>query len=384
MSDAGANGRGHLVCRDSGARYPLSEPIWRSPATGGLLDLEWRAEFPIDRIRSRPMTMWRYREALPIPDDGDIVSLGEPVTPLLPCTIPSGPGAPGRREVLLKLDSLHASGSYKDRGSAVLISHCKRLGLSRVVEDSSGNAGASIAMYCARAGIACDIYVPESASPGKLVQVRAAGARLVRVPGTREDTAAAAWEAAQSVYYASHSWNPLFFHGTKTFAFEVCEALSWKPPGAVVIPTGNGTLLIGAWIGFRELLAAGVIDRLPRLVAVQAAACAPLAQAFRTDAQTPPSPTIAEGIAIAKPVRAAQCLEAVRSTGGDVVTVSEDEIRAALGDAARGGLFIEPTSASALAAAARIEPRAGEGPVVVAITGHGLKAAPKVADVVGV
>jgi threonine synthase len=199
------------------------------------------------------------------------------------------------------------------------------------------------------------------------------------------DTAAAAWEAAQDVYYASHSWNPFFFHGTNTFAFEVCEGLGWKAPGSVVIPTGNGTLLIGAWIGFRELFAAGVIDRLPRLLAVQAEACAPLARAAPAGGSAAgaaeSSPTIAEGIAIAAPVRRAQCLEAVNSTGGGVVTVSEGEIKAALRAAVRGGLFIEPTSASALAAAARMDAGGADGPVVVAITGHGLKAPGKIADV---
>lgn len=375
---------GFLICRDSGERYPLDAPIWRSPATGGLLDLHWPAAFPIDEIRRRPPTLWRYREALPVPDDADIVSLGEPITPLLPHTLPTARG--GERSLLLKLDSLHASGSYKDRGSAVLISHCKRLRLPRVVEDSSGNAGASIAMYCARAGIPCDIYVPQSASPGKLVQVRAAGANLVRVPGSREDTARAAWDAAREIYYASHCWNPFFFHGTKTFAYEVCEQLGWKPPGSVIIPTGNGTLLIGAWIGFRDLLDAGVIDRIPRLIAVQTEACAPLARAWRTEAgETPaPTPTIAEGIAIAQPIRSAQCLEAVRASGGTIVTVSEQQITAALGAATRAGLFIEPTSATALAAAAQLGHDIAPEPVVVAITGHGLKAPGTIADALGV
>jgi threonine synthase len=359
----------------------LETPIWRSPAVApvdsvtpaGLLDLDWpvrQATFPREAIAKRPATMWRYREALPIPE-GFEVTLGEGMTPLLP--LPERVRESGRltarvrgdSRVMLKLDSLHPSGSYKDRGVSVMVSQCGRLGLSHVVEDSSGNAGSSFALYCAAAGIACDIYVPESTSPAKLTQVLTSGARLVRVPGDRQATSDAIWEAAQRHYYVSHAWNPFFFHGTKTFAFEVCEQLGWRAPEAVVVPTGNGTLLLGCWIGFDELRRAGVIDRVPRLIAVQAAHCAPLAGA------TAYTPTVAEGIAIPRPIRREQCLAAVRETGGRIVVVSESETIDALRAAIRAGLYIEPTCATALAALAQLHDVAGT--IVLAITGHGLK-----------
>jgi len=374
-----------LVCRDTGKRYPLDTPIWRSPAVApvdsvtpaGLLDIDWPVDastFPREAIAGRAATMWRYREALPIPA-GCEVTLGEGMTPLLavPERVLESVGALGGvsranrlgSEMLLKLDSLHPSGSYKDRGVSVMVSHCKRLGLSHVVEDSSGNAGSSFALYCAAAGIACEIYVPEATSPAKLTQVLTSRARLVRVPGDRQATSDAIWEAAQRHYYVSHTWNPFFFHGTKTFAFEVCEQLGWKAPEAVVVPTGNGTLLLGCWIGFDELRRAGVIDRVPRLIAVQAEHCSPLAGA------TAFSPTVAEGIAIPRPIRREQCLAAVRDTGGRVVTVSETDTVAALRAAIRAGLYIEPTCATALAATAQL--RDLSGTIVLAITGHGLK-----------
>jgi len=359
-----------LVCRKTGRRYPVDQPIWKSDADG-LLDLEFQPRFELDRIRTRLPTMWRYREALPIGRDEHIVSFGEGFTPLVPINW-------NGREVLLKLEYLFPSGSYKDRGASVLISRARELGVTQVVEDSSGNAGAAIAAYSARAGITCEVYVPESTSPAKLAQIAAYGATVRGVRGSREEAASAAWQAAQSLYYASHVWNPYFFHGTKTFAFEVVEQLGWRPPDVVVIPTGNGTLLYGAYLGFCELRDAGVIERLPRLIGVQAANCAPLCHAWQgggaSIAEIVATETVAEGIAIARPARAQQCLEAVRATGGWFVTVSEDEIVGALRAIHHRGIYCEPTSATALAALDKFEV---SGAIVTPITGHGLKTAEK-------
>jgi threonine synthase len=385
-ASAGRAGTATLVCRTTGRRFGADIPQWRSPAVDGpgeaLLDLEFEARFPVDAIAKRPMTMWRYREAIPIERDEHVVSLGEPVTPVLGVEV--GTGSTSRR-VTLKMDTMFPSGSYKDRGNAVLVSHARRLGLTRVMNDSSGNAGSSLAMYCARAGIGCTIYAPASTSPGKLTQIRASGAELVAVPGTRQDTADAAWRAATDpaggVYYASHCRNPFFHHGTKTFAYEVCEQRGWRAPDAVVIPTGHGTLLLGCAIGFEDLRRAGLIERVPRLIAVQAEACAPLAAAFAGRAPSPVRETIAEGVAIAAPVRGEQVLAAVRASGGRFVTVSDERAKAALGWALRRGLFIEPTCAIGLAAVEELADVPGE--IVVAITGHGLKAAGTIEKVMG-
>jgi threonine synthase len=357
-----------LVCRKTGRRYAVDQPIWRSEADG-LLDLEFQPRFDLAKIRRRPPSLWRYREALPIDDDEHIVTFGEGFTPLIAVELY------GRR-VLLKQDHLFPTGSFKDRGASVLISKVRELRIPCVVEDSSGNAGAAIAAYCARAGVVCDIYVPAPTSPAKLAQIRLCGATLHAVPGSRADTARAAWQAAQTQYYASHVWNPYFFHGTKTFAFEVAEQMGWKAPDAVLIPTGNGTLLYGAYLGFSELRAAGIIEQLPKLIGVQAANCAPLYAAWRAGRLTAEafadSPTIADGIAIVHPARAEQCLEAVRASGGTYLSVSEEEIRAAWLATARTGLWVEPTSAAAIAALPHCPV---DGTVVIPLTGHGLKAA---------
>ncbi|MBN1642377.1 MAG: threonine synthase [Anaerolineae bacterium] len=365
-----------LACTQCGKRYPASEARWRCRC-GGLLDLVWRSTFDPERIAGRAATIWRYREALPIEDDAHIVSLGEGVTPMLHVRVDGAP-------VWLKQDHLFPTGSYKDRGAAVLMSKAVELGVRQVVEDSSGNAGAAIAAYSARAGIACSIYVPEHTSAAKLVQIERCGAALHRIPGSREDTARAALAAAEDVYYASHSWNPFFFHGTKTFAFEVCEQLGWRAPDAVVLPVGNGTLLLGAAIGFRELRAAGVIERLPALIGVQAEACAPLSNAWRQGIDAPApiasSATLAEGIAIADPVRGAQILRAVRESGGAFLEVSEEEIRAALADLCRRGFYVEPTAAVAVAGTRAFLRQHGDCETVVStLTGHGLKATDKLA-----
>lgn len=367
-----------LVCTTCGARYGGDEPVWRC-ACGGLLDLDFAPEFDRARIEARPGGLWRYRELLP-PGLGEPLSLGESTTPLVELRLDGRP-------VWVKQDQLFSTGSYKDRGAAVMIRKARALGVRHVVEDSSGNAGCAVAAYCARAGIACDIYVPADNSPGKLAQIAMYGARLVKVPGTREDTAAAVWSAAQSAYYASHSWNPYFFQGTKTWAFEVVEQLGWRAPDTVVLPAGNGTLLLGAALGFTDLLRCGVIDRAPKIVAVQSEACAPLAAAFAQGLDAPVKiekrDTLAEGIAIAEPVRGAQILLAVRESGGAFLTVSEADIEAALLEVIRAGFYIEPTSAAAVAAAKHYAAgAAADEQIVTVFTGHGLKATEKMLKLV--
>ena len=368
-----------LVCQRCESTYPLDAPVWRCQC-GGLLAVNFSARFDLERIGSRPPDLWRYREALPIGCEEPIVSFGEGFTPLVEIDIAG-------RTVLAKQDYLFPTGSYKDRGAAVLVSKAAEIGVRHVVEDSSGNAGCAIAAYCARAGIACDIYVPEATSEAKLAQIRFYGARLHRIPGSRLQTARAALEAAGDTYYASHSWNPFFFQGTKTFAFEVCEQLGWRAPNTVVLPVGNGTLLLGCDVGFRELRDAGVIDRLPKLVAVQASNCAPLTDAFDAGQNEParvsPEATLAEGIAIAEPVRGAGILAAVRETGGCFVRVDEDDIAVALRDLGRQGLYVEPTAAAAIAGVrACCAAAAPSESIVTALTGSGLKSTGKILQLV--
>jgi threonine synthase len=361
-----------LLCGSCDAAYPTDEPRWRC-GCGSLLSVCFAPRFDKERIVRRKPTMWRYREALPIADDAAVVSFDEGMTPLLPADL-------GGARLLLKLEQLFTTGSYKDRGASVLVSKAVELGVGRIVEDSSGNAGCAIAAYAAKAGIRCGILVPEGTSPGKLAQILFYGAELTRVPGGRAATAEAALAAAETAYYASHSWNPFFFQGTKTFAYEVWEQLGFRAPDALLLPTGNGTLLIGSYIGFRELFDAGMIDRIPRHVAVQAENCAPLFEMFRRGLDSVPAvaegETIAEGVAISAPVRGREIMDIVRRTGGEVVAVGDGEVEEALLLLGRRGLYVEPTSALPVAAFLS-HPSLRAGTVVAPLTGHGLKATEK-------
>ncbi len=363
-----------LTCALTGETYALTDRRWKSEA-GGLLDLVFDQPFDPEEVKTRAANLWRYREALPLDPGGPVVACGETITPLVELDIAG-------RKVPVKLDYLFPTGSYKDRGAAILMSHARHLGIKRVVQDSSGNAGCAIAAYAARAGIACDIYVPADTSPAKLLQIERYGATLHRVPGSRADTAKAAQAAAAHHYYASHVWQPLFFHGTKTFAYELAEQLDWQLPDTVVLPAGNGTSLLGAYRGFREMKSWGITQHVPRLVGIQAARCAPLLRAWQSGDPIrvhPAQPTLAEGIAIDRPMRGEQMLEAVRQTGGAFLAVEEALIIEMLNLLNHQGQYIEPTSAAVLAGLRRYldELAAPDEQVLSVLTGHGLKSTGK-------
>ena len=370
----------HLTCAKCSRTFPPEEKTWKC-SCGGLFDIEFQPTFPIEKIKRRKPTLWRYREALPLERDDSILSFEEGFTPLLPLILEG-------KEVWMKQDHLFPTGSYKDRGASILMSKVKELGISRVVEDSSGNAGCAIAAYGARGGIRSEIYVPQDTSPAKLAQIESYGAVLKKIPGSREDTARAVWEAAQKDYYASHSWNVYFFHGTKTFAFEVWEQLDWKAPDTLILPVGNGTLLLGAFIGFNDLLEAGMIREIPKIVGVQSAHCAPLVKAFREGLKdipkVRPQETLAEGIAIAEPVRGKQALEAVKKSGGSFLSVNDGEVKRSLRFASQKGFYLEPTAAATLAGVFQYLRNSDPEEIIVStFTGHGLKATEKISKILG-
>jgi threonine synthase len=359
-----------LLCSLCKREYAADTFAWRCDC-GGVFELVEAAPFDVTALRRADRTLWRYRSMLPPVDEARVTSLGEGGTPLVDARL-SGVG------VLCKLEFLAPSGSFKDRGSAVLVSALRQMGITDVVEDSSGNAAASLAAYCARAGIHARIFAPAHTSQAKLKQISVYGAELVEVEGPRENAALAAQEAAaEGVYYASHNYNPLFLEGTKTYAYELWEQLG-RAPDNLIIPVGSGGLLLGAYRGFRDLRQAGLIAELPRLYAVQARACAPLFEAFQLGLEdappVAPGVTAAEGIRIARPVRGRQVLRAIRETGGAVIAVEEQEIQEARDLLARQGLYVEPSSAAAAAALRHLASRIGlEDRTALALTGSGLK-----------
>ena len=284
------------------------------------------------------------------------------------------------------------TGSFKDRGTAVMINHLIEAGVGPIHEDSSGNAGSSIATYAAAAGIPCRIYVPAAAPRAKLVQIAASGAEVRAIPGTRQSVTEAALAAAGESFYASHNWHPYFIEGTKTLAFELWEQLGFRTPDNILVPTGYGSNILGLDRGFDELERRGEINgRRPRLFAVQAANCAALAAAWAADADGfvpfQAQPTIADGIATIRPVRTAEVLRALRRSKGGVAAVAEDEIAPALAALGRLGLFVEPTAATAGAALTQLLHDGTIAPhetTVVVLTGHGLKAAERIGELLGI
>lgn len=349
--------------------YDMRQPIWLAP-DGALLNCTLTEQFSPSKVMLHDTSIWRYATALPKIAPENRLCLGGGFTPLLPFNLKGN-------EVLFKHDYLFSTGSYKDRGAALLMSMVKEWGIQKVVQDSSGNAGCSIAAYAAAAGIECSIYIQEQTSLSKVSQMKAYGAHLVTIDGSREMVADAAKAAAKTDYYASHCWNPLFFQGTKTLAYEVCEQMGWQAPDAVVLPAGNGTLILGCSIGFTELFELGIIQKIPKLIAIQSEHCAPLATAFfakNNVEEFTQKPTIAEGIAIAKPIRGEQMIAAVRNTNGTFITVSEQAIIDAWKICAQKGLYIEPTSAATVAGASIYASTFQSEKIVSVFTGTGLKA----------
>ena len=312
------------------------------------------------------------------------ISMGEGCTPLIPRNLHGA-------DVHLKCEWFMPTGSFKDRGASVMLSFLKAQGVTHVLEDSSGNGGAAVSAYAAAGGMRATIMAPDSTSPAKTVQMRAHGADVELIPGNRQATSDAAVARAESTFYASHNWHPFFLHGTKTLAYELWEDLGFRAPDNIITPCGAGSNVLGCEIGFAELLRAGQIDRMPRIFAAQPENCGPIAAAFLAGSDTllpaETRPTIAEGTSIAQPLRLREVLGALRETNGGAVHLTEAEIVRATLDLAALGIYVEPTSAQAAAALAKLLASgaiASGQTTVLVLTGSGLKATPRIAEMLGV
>ena len=334
---------------------------------GGLWKLDDQPpEFDPGEIDTHEWSQFRYRKFMAL--DGESwrgVSMGEGMTPVVRLD----------EDVLLKMDYFMPTLSFKDRGAAVLVAHCKAIGVDRVVQDSSGNAGNSVAAYCAKAGIACEIFVPEGTSPKKIDMIRAHGAVCTVVPGSRDHCAdvCRAKVEQEGVYYANHVYNPFFYEGTKTYIYEVLEQLG-RIPANLVIPVGNGTLFLGVMFALEHLERSGMIDR----IALQSQNCDPLLRAAEQRGTEPaavtPTPTIAEGIAIGKPMRGAEILALAKKHSVRFVHAPEDQIMDARAALARRGVYCEHTTAANYAAYLEYCRLYGKTPdTLITMCGAGLK-----------
>ncbi len=289
----------------------------------------------------------------------------------------------GLERLTAKLEIQNPTGSYKDRGSVVLMAAAREHGVCEVVEDSSGNAGASVSAYAARAGIRAHVFAPSSVPSAKAAQIRVYGASLHLIDGPREAAteAALAWVDEHGIVYASHNLSPYFIEGTKVFAYEVFMQLGRRLPDHLVIPVGNGSLYRGAWNGFREMREAGLVDSVPRLHCVQARAFMPVVAAYMGEDWSPDGRgTVAGGIASVDPPHKQAILRALRASGGSAAAVDDDSIlesRRLLAE--MEGIYAEPTSAAAFAGLSELV-RSGvigrSDHVLVPVTGSGLKDTP--------
>jgi threonine synthase len=355
-----------IECIDCKERTPATVRRLSCGACDGLLKLRYTHTAAADDKPSMRFDLPRT------------VSLGEGGTPLV--SLAKTARRLGLGQLWAKLEFVSPTGSFKDRGSAVLISAALAEGVTEFTEDSSGNAGASLAAYAAAAGIKAHIFVPSNAAPGKLDQIRIFGADLHAIDGPRQAAtdAAEAFLKDRGMPYLSHNLSPYFSDGMKAFAYEI-EDSATADIRHVVLPVGNGSLLIGAKAGFDELIELGTLAETPRFHAVQAEAVQPLVAAVGGNVWSAADvrPTVASGIAVSSPPRLAQCVDVVRSSGGGAIAVPDDAAIEWQRRLARDeGIFCEVTSAVACAGLERlisdgvISP---DEPVLVAITGSGLK-----------
>ena len=338
---------------------------WRCRSCAGSLELVALPSFDATAINRSDFSLWRYRAMLPVERR---FSLGEGLTPLVPVHV-------NDHRFHAKLEYLNPTGSFKDRGTAVMLNHLAAHGASDVIDNSSGNAGSSLAAYAGAAGLSATVYVPAATVvESKKRLIRAFGGAIIE----SHDYLADVYAAAERATYASHAWNPYFVLGQQTAAWETWEQLGGQAPDAVATPVGHGGLFLGFYRGFKALREAGLIDKLPRMIAVQSAGVDPVVRGWEARAKQPPTiktaPSVADGILVDEPVRGEQILDAIYDSDGLALRVENAAILAAQKAMHERGLMIEATSAVPVAALPQIHERIGaSAELVIAFTGSGLK-----------
>lgn len=345
------------------------------PSCGKPLDMQIDLPFKKENILKGRFSAWRYRRLFPYVKEDEVVSLGEGWTPLVRFS----------ENVCFKFESLNPTGSFKDRGSTVLVSAINRVvrdaGLY-ISEDSSGNAGASVAAYAARAGVRAKIYVPKAVAGPKFNQIQAFGADVTKVAGSRSKVAMEAQKPEKGKVYVGHILHPLFRDGIKSLAYEVAEQYDWLLPDRVYLPVSAGTLLLGVLTGFTHLADSGIIKSIPKVVACQTRQVSPLYHRFKNVHYSPPEKvdSIADALVSVNPPLLDLMLAWLRKTDGDAIIIDENEITQAFTELARAGFFVEPSSAVAYAGykkqlmAREVSP---EQKVAIILTGNGLKSMAK-------
>jgi len=350
----------HLECSMTGERYAADQLHNLSRVGKPLLvryDLDGvRSALSKQELARRPHDLWRYRELLPVRSKDNIVSLGEAVTPLV--AMPRLAGKLGAAEILVKDEGRLPTGSFKARGVAMAVSMAKALGVAHMAMPTNGNAGAALAAYASRAGIRTTTFCPQDTPEVNVSEIEMQGATVYRVNGLIDDCGKIVAEGAKKVGWFDTSTlkEPYRIEGKKTMGLELAEQLGWDVPDVILYPTGGGTGLIGMWKAFAELEAIGFIGKKrPRMVAVQAAGCAPMVRAYEAGVENATriegAHTIAAGIRVPQAVGDFLILRAVRASGGFAIAVPDDAIVAALDEVARTeGFLMCPEAAATYAA----------------------------------
>ena len=353
----------HLECSMTGERYEADELQGLSTVGRPLLvrdELDGvRGALTREALAARPHDMWRWRELLPVRRAEDVVSLGEATTPIV--SLPKVGARIGIKELLVKDEGRLPTGSFKARGLAMAVSMAKELGVTKIAMPTNGNAGAALAAYASRAGIETIVLCPDDTPEINVREIAAQGAQVYRVNGLIDECGAMVAEGAKQGRWFDLSTlkEPYRIEGKKTMGLELAEQLGWQVPDVIFYPTGGGTGLIGMWKAFAELEAIGLIGpERPRMVAVQAAGCAPMVKAWEQGEEHAErwegAHTVAAGIRVPKAVGDFLILRAVRESGGFAIAVPDEAIVAAVDEAARqDGLLMCPEGGATLAAAER-------------------------------
>jgi len=354
------------ICRECSQPYPDTGLPHECPNCGGTFSLRDLTYVEPTSEPGKPQGVWRFARSFGLPESYPITYLGEGATPLVPINIEG-------KEFWAKLENLNPSGSFKDRATAVLTSVLKGRNQLNVIEDSSGNAGGSLALYGGAFGIHCRIYIPSGTSGPKRRQIEVCGAEVIQVEGARENAhkAALAGVNREKLPYASHAAQPFGMAGIATIAFEIFESLA-EMPGSVFCPIGHGSLFAGIMMGFDALMRAGLAPKRPMMIGVQPEACAPVVSTWRRIPFTGGrGRSLAEGTLVENPARIGEILSSLDSERDQLVTLTEPEIAEAHQILIKAGLYVEPTSAMALAASKKVEDTFGKS--VLILSGSGLK-----------
>jgi threonine synthase len=358
-----------INCSNCGSGYPEKGTPYKCNICGGFYSQPGIKNFDLNLVDNILPGLWRYKNFFNLDKKSPVIHLGEGDTPLVWANL-------FNREIGFKLEYLNPTNSFKDRGSSVLVSFLKSRDVIAAVDDSSGNAGSSFSAYAVRANIKATIFIPEYASGPKRKQIEAYGADIKPIPGPRSAAADEALRAADSgTCYASHVYFPIGIDGIATIAFEIFQQLH-QSPGTIILPVGQGSLFLGIIYGFTALLNNGYIDHMPKIIGVQARACAPIWAVHHFGAQglslVSEGETIAEGIRSKHPLRGDVILELLEKYDCEMLAVDEDEIKSGQSELAKSGFYVEPTSAVVYKA---IEIAVGNSPdpIITILSGSGLK-----------